>query len=142
MLFASSSASTPPGWWVTRIALFRNRAVAEEVIQEVFLRVYRVRGAYEPKARFTTWLYTIASRACLNELRRRRSRPEDLEAPELSDARAIPAPVLEPIRCWRVARWIRRCSDVWPGCRRTSGWLWCSPASATTPTPRRPSCWG
>ncbi len=56
---------------------FRNRAVAEEMAQEIFLRVHRARGSYEPRARFTTWLYTIASRVCLNELRRRRSRPED-----------------------------------------------------------------
>jgi RNA polymerase sigma-70 factor (ECF subfamily) len=72
---------------------FRNRAVAEEVSQEVFLKLYRARGAYEPRARFTTWLYTIASRACLNELRRRRARPEELEAPEVSAGRADPGQV-------------------------------------------------
>jgi RNA polymerase sigma-70 factor (ECF subfamily) len=49
---------------------FHNRAVAEEVVQEVFLRVYRARKRYRPSAKFTTWLYTIATRTCLNELRR------------------------------------------------------------------------
>jgi len=49
---------------------FYNRAVSEEVVQEVFLKVYRARKKYQPKSKFTTWLYTIATRASLNELRR------------------------------------------------------------------------
>jgi RNA polymerase sigma-70 factor (ECF subfamily) len=49
---------------------FHNRAVSEEVVQEVFLKVYRARKKYRHKSKFTTWLYTIATRASLNELRR------------------------------------------------------------------------
>ena len=49
---------------------FHNRAVSEEVVQEVFLKVYRARKKYQPKSKFTTWLYTIATRASLNELRK------------------------------------------------------------------------
>jgi RNA polymerase sigma-70 factor, ECF subfamily len=49
---------------------FHNRAVAEEVVQEVFLKVYRARKRYQPRSKFTTWLYTIATRTSLNELRR------------------------------------------------------------------------
>ena len=49
---------------------FYNRAVSEEVVQEVFLKVYRARKKYQPRSKFTTWLYTIATRASLNELRR------------------------------------------------------------------------
>ncbi len=47
-----------------------NAARAEEVAQEVFLRVHRARGRWEPRARFTTWLYTIAQNLCRNEARR------------------------------------------------------------------------
>ncbi len=47
-----------------------NQAVAEELAQEVFIRVYKAAPRYRPKARFQTWLYTIATRICLNELRR------------------------------------------------------------------------
>jgi len=72
---------------------FRNRAVAEEVVQEIFLRVHRARGGYEPRARFTTWLYTIASRVCLNELRRRRSRPEDGLAQASAEAAPDPGTI-------------------------------------------------
>ena len=49
--------------------MVQNRAVAEELGQEVFLRVYRSRGTYEPTARFTTWLFRIATHLALNWLR-------------------------------------------------------------------------
>lgn len=49
-----------------------NQAVAEELAQEVFLRVYRSRASYEPTARFTTWLYRIATHLALNQIRDRR----------------------------------------------------------------------
>ena len=39
----------------------RNQAVAEELAQEVFLRVYRSRETYRAEARFSTWLYRIAT---------------------------------------------------------------------------------
>ena len=47
-------------------------AVAEELAQEVFLRVYRSRNTYQPTARFTTWLYRIATHLALNWIRDRR----------------------------------------------------------------------
>lgn len=46
-----------------------NRAVSEELAQEVFLRVHRNREAYQATAKFTTWLYRIASHLALNWLR-------------------------------------------------------------------------
>lgn len=46
-----------------------NQAVAEELAQEVFLRVYRSRANYEPTAKFTTWLFRIASHLALNHIR-------------------------------------------------------------------------
>ena len=46
-----------------------NQAVAEELAQEVFLRVYRSRSTYEPTAKFTTWLFRIATHLALNALR-------------------------------------------------------------------------
>jgi RNA polymerase sigma-70 factor (ECF subfamily) len=49
--------------------MVRNQAVAEELAQEVFLRVYKARASYEPSAKFTTWLYRIASRVALNAIR-------------------------------------------------------------------------
>ena len=52
--------------------LFRmvhNQAVAEELAQEVFLRVYRSRESYRAEAKFTTWLYRIATNLAVNQAR-------------------------------------------------------------------------
>jgi RNA polymerase sigma-70 factor, ECF subfamily len=49
--------------------MVQNQAVAEELAQEVFLRVYRFRGNYEPTAKFTTWLFRIATHLGLNRIR-------------------------------------------------------------------------
>jgi len=58
-----------------------NQAVAEELAQEVFLRVYRFRGKYEPTAKFTTWLFRIATHLGLNWIRdgRHEKRHESLD---------------------------------------------------------------
>ena len=55
----------------------RNAAAAEDLAQEVFLRVYRSRETYEASAKFTTWLYRIATNLAVNHARdTRHERPE------------------------------------------------------------------
>ncbi len=49
--------------------MVRDAAAAEDLAQEVFLRVYRARGEYVPKAKFTTWMFRIATNLALNALR-------------------------------------------------------------------------
>ena len=49
--------------------MVRDRATAEDLAQDVFLRVYRARKAYIPSAKFTTWLFRIATNLALNSLR-------------------------------------------------------------------------
>ncbi len=49
--------------------MVRNQAVAEELAQEVFLRVYRSRETYRAEARFSTWLYRIATNLGVNHAR-------------------------------------------------------------------------
>jgi RNA polymerase sigma-70 factor, ECF subfamily len=57
----------------------RNTAAAEDLAQEVFLRVYRSRQTYEASAKFTTWLYRIATNLAVNHARdTRKERPEVL----------------------------------------------------------------
>ena len=46
--------------------LVRDRAIAEELAQDVFLRVYRFRNRYQPDAKFTTWLFRITTNVALN----------------------------------------------------------------------------
>ncbi|HWD20304.1 MAG TPA: sigma-70 family RNA polymerase sigma factor [Verrucomicrobiae bacterium] len=54
---------------------------AEDLAQNVFVRVYQSAERYEVSAKFSTWLFTIARRLCLNEIRRRGRHPaESLEA--------------------------------------------------------------
>jgi RNA polymerase sigma-70 factor, ECF subfamily len=48
---------------------------ADDLAQEVFLRVYRTRKRYNPQAKFSTWLFTIANNLALNVLRSRRRKP-------------------------------------------------------------------
>jgi RNA polymerase sigma-70 factor, ECF subfamily len=49
--------------------MVQNQGVAEELAQEVFLRVYRARLTYEPTAKFNTWMFRIATHLALNWLR-------------------------------------------------------------------------
>jgi RNA polymerase sigma-70 factor, ECF subfamily len=56
-----------------------NTAAAEDLAQEVFLRVYRSRSSYEASAKFTTWLYRIATNLGMNYARdTRHERPENI----------------------------------------------------------------
>jgi RNA polymerase sigma-70 factor, ECF subfamily len=64
----------------------RNAAVAEDLAQEVFLRVYRSRESYEASAKFTTWLYRIATNLAVNHARdTRHERPEVMVSLDESD---------------------------------------------------------
>jgi len=47
----------------------RNKEEAEEVAQDVFLKVYLSSGSYQPKSKFSTWLFRIVVNSCLNKLR-------------------------------------------------------------------------
>ncbi len=62
-----------------------NPQAAEDALQEIFLRVVKHAPTYEPKAKFTTWLFTIARHWCIDEGRKQVfRRTESLDAP-LSD---------------------------------------------------------
>jgi len=51
-----------------------DRTQAKDLAQEVFLRVWQAARGYEPKAKFTTWLYRITANLCFNELKSARRR--------------------------------------------------------------------
>jgi RNA polymerase sigma-70 factor (ECF subfamily) len=55
--------------------LLRDRAEAEDLTQEVFLRLYRARQRYQPRARFATWVFHITQNVARNALRSRRRHP-------------------------------------------------------------------
>lgn len=56
--------------------LVGNRDQAEDLAQEVFMRVYRARSGYQPGAKFSTWLFTIANNVASSALRIRSRRRE------------------------------------------------------------------
>ena len=61
-------------------------ARAEDLLQETWLKVIRGADEYEPRARFTTWLYTIARNLCVDSARKERFREVvPLEAPVRGD---------------------------------------------------------
>jgi RNA polymerase sigma-70 factor (ECF subfamily) len=74
----------------------RNTAVAEELAQEVFLRVYRSRTSYQASAKFTTWLYRIAVNLAVNHARdTRHERAEktlSLDEPDPDSGRTLDVP--------------------------------------------------
>ncbi len=65
--------------------MVQDEAVAEELAQDVFLRVYRSRAGYKPTAKFTTWLFRIASHLALNWLRDARTERASEELGEMPD---------------------------------------------------------
>ena len=77
-----------------------NKAAAEDLAQEVFLRVYRSRESYEASAKFTTWLYRIATNLAVNHARdTRHERPENtvsLDEPDEETGRTLDVPDRTP----------------------------------------------
>jgi len=56
-----------------------DRALAEDLTQDVFMKVYDAASSYSPKAQFKTWLYIIARNISLNEIRKRRHKVVSLD---------------------------------------------------------------
>ncbi|MFZ0739505.1 MAG: sigma-70 family RNA polymerase sigma factor [Candidatus Acidiferrales bacterium] len=77
--------------------MVRDSAAAEDLAQEVFIRVYRARDRYAPSAKFTTWLFRIATNLALNRIRdTRHQRLEiSLDAPAEEDAPVFELPARE-----------------------------------------------
>lgn len=53
-------------------SMLRNRATAEDITQEILVRVWRALPGYGSQASLSTWIYAISKNACLSELRKRR----------------------------------------------------------------------
>ena len=51
-----------------------DRTKSQDLAQEVFIRVWQAVGSYQPKAKFTTWIYRITANLCINELKSSRRR--------------------------------------------------------------------
>ena len=114
--------------------MVRDAAAAEDLAQEVFLRVYRARSQYLPTAKFTTWMFRIATNLAFNALRDGRYRQQQVSidqsgvdhsgegesgSPALEIADRRPSIELELIRRDRAER-IRRAVEALPEKQRAA----------------------
>jgi len=76
-------------WQDRLVTLFYHQlgdhAAAEDLAQETFMRVYRARGRYQPTAKFTTWVHTIANNVC-SDLKQRAYRRRERGVPQAASA--------------------------------------------------------
>jgi len=106
--------------------IVQNQPASEELAQEVFLRVYRSRATYEPTAKFTTWLFRIATHLALNWIRdRKKERGQESLSEELLDGveRQVPdrQPTVEQELLYAVKlREIRRAIELLPEKQRAA----------------------
>ncbi|PKQ16155.1 MAG: RNA polymerase sigma factor SigM [Actinobacteria bacterium HGW-Actinobacteria-7] len=82
------------------LRFFGDSQMAEDVTQEVFIKVFRSLSSFDERARFTTWLYRITRNTCLDEVRAGRRRPvpvdpldHDFAGEDLADSAALSATV-------------------------------------------------
>ena len=96
-----------------------DRTQAKDLAQEVFIRVWQAAKSYEPKAKFTTWIYRITANRCFNELKSSRrkkwfsfNRSDEDDRHTLEETLADSGPSAEaPSRLWP---W-----DPWDSCSET-----------------------
>ncbi|MBM4010980.1 MAG: sigma-70 family RNA polymerase sigma factor [Planctomycetes bacterium] len=86
---ADAFADLVVAWQDRLVTLFLHHtgdhATAEDLTQEVFLRVYRARSTYQPTAKFTTWIHTIANNVA-SDLRQRAYRRLERGVPATASA--------------------------------------------------------
>src|SRR6202044_2094948 len=109
--------------------MVRDSATAEDLAQEVFLRVYRARKQYSPSAKFTTWLFRIATNLALNSVRDNRHRLKDVSIDAASSPDEDAAPMQLPAPEMRIdehmierdrAEFIRGVMAALPGRQRVA----------------------
>ena len=89
-----------------------NQAVSEELAQEVFFRIYKSRASYEPTAKFTTWMFRIATHLALNSIRDRKKEkgqqsldeesPDGRERQVADGTRTVEASMVDEVRVQEV----------------------------------------
>lgn len=68
------------------LRFFGNPTSADDVTQEVFIKVYRSLATFDERSRFSTWLYRVTRNACLDEVRAGRRRPVPVDPFDAPDA--------------------------------------------------------
>jgi len=96
---------------------FRSGAVADDLLQQTFMKLHRARARYRPELKLAPWLFAVASRVRLDELRRRLRLPED--AGEDAVARADEQAPRDPPSANDLRDAVRAALDGLPESQRT-----------------------
>lgn len=68
------------------VRFFGDASAADDVVQEVFIKVYRSLDTFDERARFTTWLYRVTRNVCLDMVRSGRRRPDPIDPLQVAAA--------------------------------------------------------
>jgi RNA polymerase sigma-70 factor, ECF subfamily len=92
LAFARLMADTQVGVYSLAYNVLRNHEEAQDMTQEVYLRVWRALPGFRSESRFTTWLYRIAVNTCLNRRRQLRVQLNVLDTEDALDKLVAPDP--------------------------------------------------
>jgi RNA polymerase sigma factor (sigma-70 family) len=98
---------------------FRDAAVADDLLQVTFMKVHRARSQYRNDLKVAPWLFAVAARVRLDELRRRLRLPEDADEEALARADEKLSREAEPKADGDVAETVRRALEALPESQRT-----------------------
>ena len=96
---------------------FRDQGVADDLLQVTFMKVHRARAQYRPDLKLGPWLFAVAARVRVDELRRRFRLPEDADEDAIALAEAQPQP--DPPLDSDVKDAVRAALDALPQSQRT-----------------------
>jgi len=96
---------------------FRDEGVADDLLQVTFMKVHRARAQYRPDLKLGPWLFAVAARVRVDELRRRFRLPEDADEDAIALAEAQPQP--DPPLDSDVKDAVRAALDALPQSQRT-----------------------
>lgn len=100
--------------------LVGNHAEAEEIAQETFLRVWQKADSYQPKAKLSTWLHTIARNIAIDRMRKRSRKEEAFEIDDERDASPASAVPSQLLAAKETRQQIERALDSLPERQRSA----------------------
>jgi RNA polymerase sigma-70 factor (ECF subfamily) len=83
--FADMAMDLMPSLYAAALRMTRNRADAEDLVQETYLRAYRGFGGFEPGTNLKAWLYRILTNTYINSYRAKKRRPDETDLEEVED---------------------------------------------------------
>ncbi len=98
---------------------FRDSSVADDLLQVTFMKVHRARERYRQELRVSPWIFTVAARVRLDELRRRQRLPEDADEEALARADEAASVAADPLPASDMQDAVRAALERLPESQRT-----------------------